>query len=390
MKAKIYLDFNSTHPPDRAVLEEARTFYLEHYANSSGLSLESQQVNKRVEQAREEIAACLTIAPQQVVFTSCATESNNLVIKELHQRSGKAPFKVISSPFEHPSVAEVLRNLSNTQVTVLSANRDGSLDTHSWPSLDWHVELIAAMAVQNESGVILPIAELLRYKKPETAFLCDASQLLPKLCLDGPETLRPDYIRFLLENGCCVAATGHKLGAGFGCGLLLLPRVHFLGQKHPLLAGGNQEHGLRAGSHNTEAIIALSLALKKKLAQNSYALWRARSEHFERVLMTKLAFLSGVDIIGSQVPRAPGTTLLLLPKVPIDFLVMALDKEGITVSTGTSCKSRSRTPSQALLAMGFSEEQALSVVRLSYDQETSESAIEKASAVLAAAVRALV
>lgn len=390
MKVKIYLDFNSTHPPDRDILDAARAFYLEHYANSSGLSLASQQVNKRIEQAREEIAACFTITPQQVVFTSCATESNNLLIRYLHQRSGKDLFTVISSPFEHPSVAEVLRTSDNTKVNMLRALRDGSLDIASWPKLDWQTDLITAMAVQNESGVILPITELLHHKKAETAFLCDAAQLLPKLCPDGPEVQRPEFIRFLLEKGCFASATGHKLGAGFGCGLLLLPRTHALNSKHPLLAGGNQEHGLRAGSHNTEAIIALSLALKKKLAQNSYALWRERTEHFENLLVERLAFLPGFEIIGKKIPRAPGSTLLLLPKVPIDFLIMALDREGITVSTGTSCKSRSRTPSQALLAMGFSETEALSVIRLSYSQEISNAEIETVATALATAVKALV
>ena len=122
---------------------------------------------------------------------------------------------------------------------------------------------------------------------------------------------------------------------------------------------------------------------------NDYTLWRQRTIDFERLLTEKLSFMAGFDIIGSQADRAPGTTLLLLPEVPIDFLVMALDKEGITVSTGTSCKSRSRTPSQALLAMGYSERHALSLIRLSYGQNFAGQEMATAAETIARAAAAL-
>ncbi|GAB4430376.1 MAG: aminotransferase class V-fold PLP-dependent enzyme [Turneriella sp.] len=389
MKAKIYLDFNSTHPPDRAILAEARAFYLEHFANSSGLSLESQLVNKRIEAAREDIAGLFGIEPKQVLFTSCATESNNLLIRELHRRHNGSDFRVITSPFEHPSVSEVLRTLDNTDLKILKATPKGGLETGQAETMDWSADLIATMAVQNESGIVLPVEQLLRYRQPATAFLCDAAQLLPKLCPDGPDTLKPGFIRTLTAQGCYVTATGHKLGGGFGCGLLITPEKHPLNAEHPLLAGGNQEFSLRAGSHNIEAIMALSLALRKKVESNNYALWRQRTTDFEKLLTEKLSFIAGFEIIGSQAERAPGTTLLLLPEVPIDFLVMALDKEGITVSTGTSCKSRARTPSQALLAMGYSEAEALSLIRLSYAQHITEQEMHEAAEAIEHAARAL-
>jgi cysteine desulfurase len=390
MKARIYLDFNSTHPPDADVLREAREFYCSHFANSSGLSLESQLVNQRIETAREDIAAIFGIHPRQVIFTSCATESNNLLIREFYRRRRATPFRAISSPFEHPSVSEVLRTLEAVEITQLPAKATGELDCNAWAGTDWQSDLIAAMAVQNESGIILPVEELLQYRQPDTAFLCDAAQLLPKLCPDGPDTLKPGYIRKLTAQGCYVTATGHKLGGGFGCGLLLTPEKHSLNAEHPLLAGGNQEFSLRAGSHNIEAIIALSLALRKKVEANRYALWQRITADFEKLLTEKLSFIAGFEIIGKELGRAPGTTLLLLPEVPIDFLVMALDKEGITVSTGTSCKSRSRTPSQALLAMGYSEAHALSLVRLSYDQNLTEQEMNAAAEAIARAAAALI
>lgn len=371
MKAKIYLDFNSTHPPDIGALQAAQAFYTEHFANSSGLSLESQLVNKRIEEAREEIAAIFGIKPEQVVFTSCATESNNLLIHEFHRRKAGASFHVLSSPFEHPSVSECLKGLSGTQITYIPADMQ-------FPAGEY--DLVAVMAVQNETGGLLPLDKLPVEKGP---VLVDFSQALPKLAHDALSALKPGIVRELTGRGCWLTATGHKVGAGFGAGLIILPEET---RKTTLLAGGNQEMGYRAGSHNTAAILALAAALKTKLGSNSHATWYEKSNLFEKMLREKLSSMGGFEIVGENTARAPGTTLLMLRGIPIDFLVMALDREGITVSTGTSCKSRSRSPSAALLAMGYSESEALSVVRLSYDQNLPVKDMERVADVLAQAV----
>ncbi|MFO1470869.1 MAG: aminotransferase class V-fold PLP-dependent enzyme [Turneriella sp.] len=139
---------------------------------------------------------------------------------------------------------------------------------------------------------------------------------------------------------------------------------------------------MRAGSHNTEAIISLAEALKRKLAANSYPAWQKVTGGFASLLKTAISKIAGAKIIAEDAPRAPGTLLLLLPQVPIDFLIMALDREGITVSTGTSCKSRSRSPSQALFAMGYSEAEALSVIRLSFDQNLTAADMARTADVL--------
>lgn len=374
MKAKIYLDFNSTHPPNIAALDAAQAFYAEHFANSSGLSLESQLVNRRIEEAREEIAALLEILPEQIVFTSCATESNNLLIREFHRRRTSGTFRALSSPFEHPSVAECLKELSDTEITYIPPDM-------ALPGGEF--DLMTIMAVQNETGVLLPVDELPGGKTP---LLVDFSQALPKLATDATEALRPAIIRRLTGRGAWLTATGHKVGAGFGAGLIILPAQT---KKAILLAGGNQEMGYRAGSHNTSAIMALAAALKDKLGRNNHVLWYEKTRQFEKLLLEKISPVHAVQIVGENMPRAPGTSLLMLRGIAIDFLVMALDKEGITVSTGTSCKSRSRSPSAALMAMGYSEAEALSVVRLSYDQNLSNSDMNRVADVMAQAVARL-
>jgi len=421
MPAKIYLDFNSTHPPLEAILAEARAFYFEHFANSSGLSLASQHVNKRIDEARDTVAKLLGVLARQIVFTSCATEANNLIIRELYARRQGDIFRVLSSPFEHPSVSECLKRLTNCEITYFKANRDGTIAAAEFEGIQWgDYQLITMMAVQNESGGVLPL-ETLAAALPAVhpPVLADFSQALPKFAQDASRELKSEFIGELTQKNFFVTATGHKLGAGFGAGLVVLPRGFAKADAMPLLAGGNQEYGHRAGSHNTEAIIAFALALTHKLECNNYALWHETTRDFEARLLQKLPPSLGASIVGAALPwpavsaaepmatrtpsategtggaqpwratRAPGTTLLLLPRIPIDFLIMALDREGITVSTGTSCKSRSRTPSAALLAMGYSETEALGVVRLSYDQNLSAADRERASTILAEAVAKL-
>lgn len=388
---KIYLDFNSTHPPDRDALAIGREFYFDHYENSSGLSLASQAVNKRIEEARDEIAALLGVQSTQVVFTSCATESNNLLIREFHRRRSGAPFRVLTSPFEHPSVAECLKSLSGTEITTLGATPDGTLRQNELAEkAAADLDLITLMAVQNESGIVLPVAEALKLRagKP-TPVLADFSQALPKLCSDGPLHLSPRIIAELTNSGAWLTATGHKIGAGFGAGLIITPPGATGKGASPLMAGGNQEFGMRAGTHNTEAIINLAEALKRKFSTSSYSRWQAVTAEFTSVLRPLLDGVAGATILGEKAERAPGTILLLLPGIPIDFLIMALDREQITVSTGTSCKSRSRSPSQAVIAMGYSNDDALSVVRLSFDQNLTNEQMCHAAKILHSSVQKL-
>ncbi|AFM10843.1 cysteine desulfurase family protein [Turneriella parva] len=387
MKAKVYLDFNSTHPPDHEALGEARAFYFEHFANSSGLSLESQLVNQKIEWAREQIAQIFTVQPKQIIFTGSATESNNLLLREFYRRRGERRLRVICSPFEHPSIAEPLKRFPEADITFMKASRDGAIEPVSPQSA---ADLAVLMAIQNESGLVLPLEDFAQqFFSQSIPVLADASQLIPKLCPDGPTCLQPRFIRYLTDRGCYVTATGHKVGAGFGAGLIITPPENVLSDNEPLLAGGNQEHGLRAGSHNVEAIIALALALGRRIAETSFTKWKAHTQRFEGYLLSAFSGLQGAEIIGANMQRAPGTTLLLLPGVPIDFLIMALDKAGITVSTGTSCKSRSRTASAALLAMGYSESEALGVVRLSYDQNLSDETMQTVASTLATAANRL-
>lgn len=202
MTAKIYLDFNSTHPPDAAALAAGREFYLEHFANSSGLSLASQQVYDRIERARQDIASLLCVSAEQIIFTSCATESNNLLIREFHSRQKSGPFRVLTSPFEHPSIAETLKHLGNTEIHAFRAEGDGTIATATLSeNTAQPYELITLMAAQNESGVLLPALELMTaLPEKHPPVIVDFSQALPKLCREEGAPLHPRLIKELTDR----------------------------------------------------------------------------------------------------------------------------------------------------------------------------------------------
>jgi len=395
---KLYLDFNSTHPPDVIALEKSRAFYINHYANTSGLSAASQLTHRAVENAREKLAALLSIKPQQVIFTSCATESNNLLIQYFYNEFQKraefqknkhpsieAIFHVISSSLEHPSISETLKALPATDIEFIRFSKALKLRPMVLNRNEQY-DVLCTVAVHSESGLRLPLEELFSlYRTKARYILCDYTQALGRLTNETTHE-----VSWLTRQDAFLTASGHKIGGGFGCGLIILPDS-MSQSTHPmhLTRGGNQEFQIRAGSHNIEAIIAFAEALEHRIQENNEAQWKLIQNKFESMLRSKLAFLHGFEIIGSQADRAPGTSLLYLPNIPIDFLIMALDTAGITASTGTSCKSRARAPSQSLMHCGYTEAETLSVLRLSYDQTLTEAQIEYASGKIAEICRAL-
>lgn len=373
----IYLDYNATHPPDTEILKQALDEYLHHFANSSGLSLQSQKTHDLIEKQRSLFAGLLGVKNDRVVFTSSATEANSLVISALKQMlssQGKIPETAVSL-LEHPSVSEsVLR--SGFKVRLLPVTRGGVIDVDEYIRKAEPADFSIAMLAHNETGVIQPVAELQQAvlsQNKDAVFLCDISQALPKMtAIDNPvdSGLSTGIVAAITGHRGFVTLAGHKIGAGFGCAALILPdhiKPEEL-QPYMLIAGGAQEQSLRAGTHNTFAIVALVKTLAHRLKNQTLVQQIAQNTRsFENLLKKELPCFQ--KIIGQESPRLPGTTLALFDSLPIDFALMGLDRAGITVSTGTSCKSRSRQASEALLAMGYTEKQALSVLRFSYGKD---------------------
>ena len=231
------------------------------------------------------------------------------------------------------------------------------------------------MLVHNETGIIQPINEILRLvQKYSVPLICDAVQALSRF-EEGKESgsISLDLFSASMRLPVFFTFSGHKIGAGFGTGLLILsalPEYKIL-HRYIEYAGGDQEFQMRPGSHNLASIRAFSEVLSEQIKKKKYRTLKKLTEQFETRIKTTLSRITAIQIIGERSDRLAGTTMIALPKIPIDFMLMGLDQENIIVSTGTSCRSRSRKASEGLLALGLSPKKALSVIRFSYDENFS-------------------
>lgn len=378
---RVYLDYAATHPPIKSIIEKANELYYNHFANSSGLSGESQKVNNLIRNSRSQLAQLLSISEQQLYFYSSASEAHSSLLWLLSKQcyiQKKSRIRIACSPFEHPSIMETVKKIPDAEVFFFEADKFGLKEM----DLDEiNPDLIICMAAHNETGLLMPISKIIRWSEEHNIpMLCDCVQLAPKLNYEEQDN-RINGQLFQAKKSVYFTMAGHKIGAGFGCAILITPKLNSVElakvDKSNIFAGGNQESPFRPGSHNLAAIKAMELSLERVLTDKSrYENLFEKSERLEKAIMNST---KGVHLVGAHSERLPGTSLLLIPDLSIDFLLMSLDQKGITVGTGTSCKSRSREASPALLAMGYTEEEALQAIRISLGAEIPKELLDKAS-----------
>lgn len=393
MQRRIYLDHNATTPlaPEvMRVMVEA----LGIVGNPSSAHREGQVARNAIEGARREVAQLLGCSPAEVVFTSGGTESNNAAIfgamgvmhcgvmqcRERGGEGGEARRQVISGPLEHPSVRRALEQLraEGFRITVLPADGKGRLDPEQLERAlaEEPTALVTIQLCSHELGNVNPIAELARRARAAGAlFHCDAIQAAGKIPLD---------VRALGVD--LLSVSGHKLYGPKGVGALYYRQAKELPTVPPLLCGGSQEKGRRAGTENVAGIVgfgeAARLARERLLpAAAELAVLRDRLEAL--LLAIPGARRHGED---RSEHRAPATSNLGFAGVQGEVLMMGLDLRGAAVSTGSACSSGSPEPSVGLLALGLSREQALEAVRFSLGLSTTAAEIE----VVAAWVREIV
>ena len=356
----IYFDYNATAP----VMREAREAWLKVTEDIGGNPSSMHQAGARaavlLAEAREKLAAFLGCHPLDIVWTSGATEANNTVMHHFAQKLG-AHEPVWVSSLEHPCVVESAQYYFGKRAKFIPAARDGAID------LDWLTAeladtrpgLVGIMAANNETGVIQPWREALaicrQYKVP---FFTDAVQWLGKMPAKGLGEC--DY----------VSGAAHKFGGPRGVGFLKIPhRSHVT----PLLLGGKQEGGQRAGTENVPIIAAMMAALtirEKQMSDHQHILRGVWRDNFERQL---LHAVPGTTIVGANQPRLWNTTSALMPEGDRKHLwVVKLDRAGFAVSTGSACTTGKEEPSHVLAAMGFKGAQAVRAVRFSGGWETTE------------------
>lgn len=359
-----YLDFNATAPVDPRVADEVLTFMSYEFGNAGSRTHNYGQVAKeRVKQAREEIAAMIAAKPEEVIFTSGATESDNLAILGLAAH-GEATGKkhLISTQIEHKAVLEPLDVLRERgfEVTLLPPTEGGWV-THEAVAAALRPDtlVVSVMAINNETGVIQPIEEIAEVLAGHDAFFhVDGAQAYGKLI----EPLRSSRIDLL-------SVSGHKIGAPKGIGALITRRRGYKRPPlEPLMYGGGQERGLRPGTLPVALIAGLGTA--SALALTEHEQRREAAAAIKEQLVDALVPL-GAEFNGDPERTVASTLNVSIPGIDSEAAIVAL-KDVVALSNGSACTSQSYEPSHVLLAAGLPKDRVAGALRLSWGGDTSD------------------
>jgi cysteine desulfurase len=361
----IYTDNNATTQVAPEVYQAVIPYLTEDYFNPSSMYEAARGAADAIAEAREVVANALGgMDSSEILFTSCATESNNMAIVGT-AKANPTRRHIITTAVEHPAVLEVCEDLerSGYELDVISVDESGK------PKIDEFVRalrpdtlLVTIMHANNETGVIFPIEELSRLTKetdPSIVFHTDATQSVTKLPIDLRENLQHvDLLSF----------SGHKLHAPKGVGVLYLRRGT---RCRPLMIGGHQESGRRAGTENVAFIVGLAKALEiaNHAHQDSEKRIRELRDRLERSILEQI---SEVRINGKDAPRLPNTCNVSIHYVEGEGMLYQLSAEGICASSGSACTSGSLEPSHVLRAMKVPFTAAHGSIRFSFSRYNTE------------------
>jgi len=364
MPDRIYLDWNATAPL-RHEAREAMAAAWDLDGNPSSVHAEGRHARRLVEEARAGVARAVGALPRNVVFTSGGTEANALALTPgLRRDSGLPVERLLASAIEHASVlaggrfpAQAIGTVGVTGSGLLDLDRLRALLQSGPPAL------VSVMLANNETGAVQPVAEAAEIVHAAGGLLhVDAIQAFGKISFD---------INGL--NADLITVSGHKIGGPKGVGAVVLAEgVRGL---EPLLRGGGQELGRRAGTENVAGIAGFGAAVKA--AMDSLQNDAVRFENLRNRLETGLRQTPGAIVFSGDVPRLPNTTLFTVPGMRAETAVIGFDLEGIAVSSGSACSSGKVQPSHVLEAMGFGPEIAQGAVRLSLGWSTSQAEIDR-------------
>jgi cysteine desulfurase len=380
MSELVYLDNAATTAVDPRVVEQMLACLGPEgdYANPSAVGhAPGRRARARVEQAREEVAALVGADPMQVIFTSGATEADNLGILGAARFYRERGRHVVTSRTEHPAVLDACRQLEREgcAVTYLKPGADGIVaPAQVEQALRSDTILVSLMQVNNEIGVVQDVAAIGRLCRSRgVLFHVDAAQGVGKLALD-------------VERDCIdlLALTAHKVHGPKGIGALCVRREPRLGLV-PLLHGGGQERGLRSGTLPTHQVVGMGAALR--LAALEMAADAARITRLRERLWQGIAVLPGVTLNGHPTRRVPGILSVSIDGVEGESLLYALP--GLAVASGSACATSTGEPSYVLRALGRSDRLAQSTLRLSLGRFNGEADVERAIEAIVAAVTRL-
>ena len=384
---RVYLDFNATTPVEPEVLDAMLPYFSGEFANAASIHTPGQKARAAVETAREKVAALIGARPQEIVFTSGGTESDNHAIFGIvsssftsfaSSTSLTSPPHVITTAIEHEAVLNACQALEKegVRVTYLPVDREGQLDLDQLRrAIRPETVLISVMHVNNELGAVQPLEAIGRIAAEADVYLhTDAVQSAGKIPIDV-NALGVDLL----------SISGHKLYAPKGIGALYVRGGTRVRQ---LLYGGHHQRGFRPGTENVAGIVGLGKAAE--MARMSLADDARRTSALRDGLQRGLLELVPHSRVnGGRAARTPNTTNLVFPGVEGEALLIALDLKGLACSTGAACSSGAVEPSHVLTAIGLPAEEARASLRFSLGRHTTSADIDFALSVVPAAVAQL-
>ena len=364
----VYLDYNATAPL-RPEAITATVAALTAVGNAASQHLYGRVAADRVDAARRTLAELMDCSPGELVFTSGATEANNLAL-HIVSRGGR----IVVSAAEHPAVSEAAESLARGRVTTVPIDRDGAVNLEALRDAlrPEDVDVVSVMAANNETGVLSDLPRVVEIAHAAGAVVhTDATQLVGKLPVDLAE-LDVDLL----------SLSAHKFGGPQGVGALFIRRSLRLAPR-PLLHGGGHEKGWRAGTTNVAGIVGMGAAAMAAATSLDVETQRVRALR-DRLERSLLALVAGSWINGARGPRLPGVTSITFPGIPADAVLAAMPT--VAASDGSACRSGALGPSHVLVAMGLSWPDAESTIRFSLGHATTDADIDHAIRVVPEAV----
>ena len=355
MNTPVYFDHNATTVLDERVMDAMLPF-MSSQNNASSRHAFGRAARNAVDTAREQIANAVGAHPSQIVLTASGTEANNFAV---HGIAGNSFDKnIVISSIEHPCITRPALALKKQgfQVQQVLPNAQGIIEKSVLSAiLKLDTALVSVMLANNETGVIQPITDLAEIAKKQGAFIhTDAVQALGKIA-----------VHFANLNVHAMTISSHKIGGPQGAGALVLDKRVDV---QPLLHGGGQEKGLRSGTENVSAIVGFGCACE--LAVANLQQYASYTSQLRKLLEAELVRMGAV-IFGQDATRIPNTSFFGFDHIEGETLVMALDRKGYAVASGSACSSDSTDPSHVLLSMGVASDLARSAIRVSFGLENT-------------------
>ena len=367
MPDPVYLDHAATTPIRPEVMDAMQPFFGARFGNPSSMHRWGREARTALDEARERVARSLGAASDEVVFTSCGTEADNMALLGVWRaRAGGGRRAVVTTPIEHKAVLAAAHQIGREggEERLVAVHAGGLVNDQSFDvQIADDVAICSVMWVNNEIGVLQDIASLARRAKAHgVVFHTDAVQAFGKVEVDARTT--PFDV---------LSISGHKIGAPKGIGALFLRRGTVI---QPLMFGGTQDRGRRPGTENVAMAVGLARAAELAVAERAHecAVLVARRERLESALLSRIP---DAVIHGRGSPRAPHITNISVPGVDSESMLMALDLRGVACSAGSACQSGSISPSHVLDAIGVSPDLASAAIRMSLGSMTTDACIER-------------